>query len=162
MLPCDCHGTRPSQKRFPLVSLTKRTGGFCGLHMSFFKITWITGKTSEKYPSTNLGKSYQGRAHPPSRITIFLFPAKTRVRTLIKIVQTAFVKIQYSKICLEYPAFLISFVPNYGKLYGRMRSIAQACITACSGTKKAGYQRNGLCINCSFNIACMGPDSFPE
>ena len=86
------------------------------------------------------------------RSRISIFSSKLRVRSLFKIVAAAFVKIQYSKILGVNPAFpfldivnflltevvIISVAPNFGKLYGRMRKIAQAFARARSGIKMAG------------------------
>jgi len=131
------------------VSLTKSFRGFCGRHISFSK------QLEKHLKKINRGQTVERpiraveRRH---RSRISIFSSKLRVRSLFKIVAAAFVKIQYSKILGVNPAFpfldivifllteavIISVAPNFGKLYGRMRKIAQAFARARSGIKMAG------------------------
>ena len=85
----------------------------------------------------------------------FLLPKRPRVRSLWrKLLRLISLKFNIQK-CLEYPAFpfldivnfvltefIISVALNSGKLYGRMRKIAQAFTRARSGIKMAGYRKN--------------------
>lgn len=58
--------------------------------------------------------------------------------------------------------FIISVALNSGKLYGRMRKIAQAFTRARSGIKMAGYRKNVSAVLSKACIPWVQTASFPN